>query len=198
MVAVLNLLEQMTRLLDLEVTDNSNPDNSNDSNNEPASSSSDDLTPLTSLSPMCGRDLNMPCLDILLSENVLAHVLATSRMPIDAKHVDRLQMQQLILYETLLGSSAHAQTLLSYQPFLKPMLELLNQFNSHNKGSNGKSKTTSKDTEVHLVLLVNILCKKLMENIELLDFFFRASAHDDVSNGTESILLQTFVHPTIR
>lgn len=28
------------------------------------------------------RDQSLPCLDILLSENVLSHVLATSRMPV--------------------------------------------------------------------------------------------------------------------
>lgn len=100
MVAVLNLLDQMTRLLDLEMAspsshatphDSTTPwppasrtmggTSSGDPSPTPSSESSPDSTPLTSLSPLC-RDLRLPCLDLLLSENVLAHILATSRMPV--------------------------------------------------------------------------------------------------------------------
>ena len=69
-----------------------------------------------------------PCLDILLSENILSHVLGSSRMPITPDQQDSLRLEQLKLYETLLDqSSARAQSLLSHQPFLKPLLELLNE-----------------------------------------------------------------------
>ena len=40
-----------------------------------------------------------------------------------------MRLQQLKLYETLLGGSAErARQLLSHQPFLRPLLDLLNQF----------------------------------------------------------------------
>ena len=40
-----------------------------------------------------------------------------------------MRLQQLKLYETLLGGTAErARQLLSHQPFLRPLLDLLNQF----------------------------------------------------------------------
>ena len=45
------------------------------------------------------------------------------------EHADQMRLQQLKLYETLLGGSAErARQLLSHQPFLRPLLDLLNQF----------------------------------------------------------------------
>ena len=45
------------------------------------------------------------------------------------EHADQMRLQQLKLYETLLGGSADkARQLLSHQPFLRPLLDLLNQF----------------------------------------------------------------------
>ena len=42
-----------------------------------------------------------------------------------------MRLQQLKLYETLLGGSAErARQLLSHQPFLRPLLDLLNQFSA--------------------------------------------------------------------
>ncbi len=99
-------------------------------------------------------------------------------------------MQQLVLYETLLGSASRSRPqtqgcapllLLSHQPFLKPMLQLLKEFEAgmEDVSSSPASPTAalfaSKDTQMHLVLLLNILCKRLMENVDLLDLFFHAS-----------------------
>ena len=70
-----------------------------------------------------------PCIDLLLSENVLSHTLAASRMPVSPEHQDAMRYQQLKVYETLLsGSSERARALLSNQAFLRPLLDLLNQF----------------------------------------------------------------------
>lgn len=229
MVAVLNLLDQMTRLLDLEMAspsshatphDSTTPwppasrtmggTSSGDPSPTPSSESSPDSTPLTSLSPLC-RDLRLPCLDLLLSENVLAHILATSRMPIDDCHSDELRRQQLVLYETLLGSD-QAPTLLTHQPFLKPLLELLHQFDQEQTAATSSSAysssscslapmTISRDTEVHLVLLLNQLCKRLMENMDLLDLFFHASnpepdlePESEDSEPTRFLIFSILVH----
>ena len=56
-------------------------------------------------------------------------------MQIEAQHADQLRNQQLILYETLLRST-QAQTLLSHQPFIRPLIDLLNQFDNGGGGSN--------------------------------------------------------------
>ena len=46
-----------------------------------------------------------------------------------AEHQDAMRYQQLKLYETLLsGSSDRARSLMSNQSFLRPLLDLLNQF----------------------------------------------------------------------
>ena len=69
-----------------------------------------------------------PCLDILLTENILSHVLAASRMPISQDQQDQLRLEQLKMYEVLLDqTSARARSLLGHQPFLRPLLEVLNE-----------------------------------------------------------------------
>ena len=80
-------------------------------------------------------------------------------LQIEAQHADQLRNQQLILYETLLRST-QAQTLLSHQPFIRPLIDLLNQFDN---GGGGGSKnnhsprtlSSSTETEFHLVVLLN-------------------------------------------
>ena len=84
-------------------------------------------------------------------------------MQIEAQHADQLRNQQLILYETLLRST-QAQTLLSHQPFIRPLIDLLNQFDN---GGGGGSKnnhsprtlSSSTETEFHLVVLLNQVCE---------------------------------------
>lgn len=72
--AVVNLLAQMTSLLQSELEgQDSLPDENAVLNH---GSSSD---PLDS---MMARESKTPCLDLLLSDNILSHVLATSRMPV--------------------------------------------------------------------------------------------------------------------
>ena len=80
---------------------------------------------------------------------------------IDAQHADQLRNQQLILYETLLRST-QAQTLLSHQPFIRPLLDLLNQFDNGGGGSgknhSPRTLSSSTETEFHLVVLLNQAC----------------------------------------
>ena len=82
MVAVLNLLDHMTSLLDLEleaergssqVGDEAAAVEAADSNGSGGGEPNLDSLPMV--------DRKMPCLDLLLSENILSHILATSRMP---------------------------------------------------------------------------------------------------------------------
>ena len=90
MVAVLNLLDHMTSLLDLELeaergssqvgdaaeATDAAVEAAADSNGGGGESGEPNLDSL----PMVDR--KMPCLDLLLSENILSHILATSRMPV--------------------------------------------------------------------------------------------------------------------
>ena len=80
-VAIINLLNQMTALLAMELsalTDESELPSLNDQYDSLLSSEPSSL------------GIN-PCLDILLSENILSHVLAASRMPITPDQQDQLR-----------------------------------------------------------------------------------------------------------
>ena len=123
-VAIINLLSQMTALISIELEALASLDNDEENSQLPSLNNKYDS--------LLGSEPNSlginPCLDILLSENILSHVLGSSRMPITPDQQDSLRLEQLKLYETLLDqSSARAQSLLSHQPFLKPLLELLNE-----------------------------------------------------------------------
>ena len=157
----MNLLDQMTTLISMEL-----------------SALEQDLVfdSLTKSDSLGGSEPSSlgtnPCLDILLSENVLTHVLAASRMPISPEHQDLLRLQQLKLYETLLDqSSSRAKSLLAHQPFLRPLLELLQEFCQNND----TQSSMSNETEIHLVMLLNQLCSRLQDNSDLLEVFFKPS-----------------------
>ncbi len=79
MVAVLNLLDQMTSLLQLELQAEETMAAMAAQEEEGQVESGLDLDrdPLDSM-----REPILPCLDLLLSDNILSHVLATSRMPV--------------------------------------------------------------------------------------------------------------------
>ena len=81
-------------------------------------------------------------------------------------------------------SSARARSLLSHQPFLKPLLELLNEC--------CRGEIMCNDSETHLVMLLNQLCSRLQDNPALLEVFFKP---DDNENKfiIFSILLR-FLH----
>ena len=174
-VAVINLLNQMTALLAMELSALS------DESDLP--SLNDQYDSLLSSEPS-SLGIN-PCLDILLSENILSHVLAASRMPITPDQQDQLRLEQLKLYEVLLDqSSARARSLLSHQPFLKPLLEVLNECCT----SEYKMCNESQD---HLVMLLNQLCSRLRDNIELVEIFFRSS--DNNLKGKEKFVIFTIL-----
>ncbi len=70
--AVLRLLDQMIELLQLELATEA----------EDVLSSLEDEGDSNPDDPLSLSDSNSPCLDILLSENIPAHILAASRMPV--------------------------------------------------------------------------------------------------------------------
>ena len=71
-VAVVNLLDQMIALLQMELA--TEAEDVLNSLEDEGDSNPDD--------PLSLSDSNSPCLDILLSENIPAHILAASRMPV--------------------------------------------------------------------------------------------------------------------
>lgn len=77
MVAVLNLLDQMTSLLQLELEAEEALARGEEGEESGSAGLHLDRDPLDSL-----REPLLPCLDLLMSENILSHILATSRMPV--------------------------------------------------------------------------------------------------------------------
>lgn len=156
-VAVINLLNQMTALLALELAALS------DESDLPSLGSSNQYDSLLGSEPS-SLGIN-PCLDILLTENILSHVLAASRMPISQDQQDQLRLEQLKMYEVLLDqTSARARSLLGHQPFLKPLLEVLNELSQSEKLCN--------ESQDHLVMLLNQLCSRLRDSMEMIEVFF--------------------------
>ncbi len=83
MVAVLNLLDQMTSLLDLEMeADKRLRDEEGDAAAADAATEASESNGAPTLDSLPIVDRRLPCLDLLLSENIPSHVLATSRMPV--------------------------------------------------------------------------------------------------------------------
>lgn len=118
-VAVINLLNQMTALLALELAALADESDLPSLNNQYDSLLGSEPSSL---------GIN-PCLDILLSENILSHVLASSRMPITTEQQDQLRLEQLKMYEVLLDqSSARARSLLGKKFWLISCLFIFIQF----------------------------------------------------------------------
>lgn len=84
------------------------------------------------------------------------------------------------------------------------MLELLHFFqdasaDSSNSGDKGTTPSSSADTDLHLVLVLNQLSKSLLENLDLLRFFFMADEEVHSKSCTDGqfmifSLLVTFLH----
>jgi hypothetical protein len=84
LVAVVNLLAQMTTLLQLELEAAEQMAKAVQDNDQCDQTTLclDSRDPLDSL-----QEPVLPCLDVLLSENILFHVLATSRMPVSSDYL---------------------------------------------------------------------------------------------------------------
>ncbi|KAJ3640075.1 hypothetical protein Zmor_003393 [Zophobas morio] len=119
------------------------------------------------------------CLEYMLGENILDKLFEWGVRA--GKFKDAVRCEQLKLYEVLISRSRHV--LLVHEPFLRPMLKLLNSC---------KDELFSKDIEKLLVDLLNQLCALLMQNIDLIDLFFQRSENN--TRFIIFILLIPFVH----
>lgn len=119
------------------------------------------------------------CLEHLISENILDKLFEWGIRT--GKYTNAVRLEQLKLYETLVSQSRHL--LLVHEPFLRPMLKLLQSC---------QGEVFPKDVEKRLVTLLYQLCVLLMQNVDLLDLFFSR----DQSNSKFIIfsLLIPFVH----
>lgn len=121
------------------------------------------------------------CLDFLLSENLLDKLFAWSMHT--GRYGNAIRLEQLKLYELLVSQSRHQ--LLVHEPFIRPLLRLL---------ASCAGEVFPVELEKRLVVLLNQLCVSLMQNIELLDLFFYASADQGPAKFLIFTLLIPFVH----
>lgn len=111
------------------------------------------------------KNVNAPCLEYSLSENVLDKLYEWGQSTGRYSHAVRLEL--LKLFELLVSHSRHQ--LLVHEPFLRPLLKLL---------GSSQDEIYPHDVEKRLVILLNQLCVLLMQNVDLLDlFFFSTTQH---------------------
>nr|XP_012233119.1 PREDICTED: UPF0518 protein CPIJ015043-like isoform X2 [Linepithema humile] len=103
-----------------------------------------------------------PCLEYLLSENLLLKLYNWSKLT--GRFNVAVRVEQMKLYELLV---VHNGALLAHEPITRPLLRLLEDCGNDIMPS---------DVEKKLVVLLNQLCVALMQNISLLDLFFHPTA----------------------
>lgn len=118
-----------------------------------------------------GQQPPAPCLEFLLSENLLDKLYEWSLTT--GRYANAVRLEQLKLYELLVSHSRHQ--LLVHEPFLRPLLKLL---------ASCQNEIFPHDVGKRLVILLNQLCVVLMQNVHLLDLFFCSAGQQ--SNGTNS------------
>ncbi|OAD54158.1 hypothetical protein WN48_08288 [Eufriesea mexicana] len=103
-----------------------------------------------------------PCLEYLLSENLLVKLYDWNRH--SGRFNNAVRLEQLKLYELLVS---HSGTLLAHEPVARPLLRLLEDC---------ANDIMPLEIEEKLVVLLNQLCVALMQNMALLDLFFHPTA----------------------
>lgn len=106
-----------------------------------------------------GHQPSAPCLEFMLSENLLDKLYEWSALT--GQYANSVRLEQLKLYELLVSHSRHQ--LLVHEPFLRPLLKLL---------ASCQNEIFSPEVGKRLVILLNQLCVVLMQNVHLLDLFF--------------------------
>lgn len=118
-----------------------------------------------------GHQPSAPCLEFMLSENLLDKLYEWSLTT--GQYTNAVRLEQLKLYELLVSHSRHQ--LLVHEPFLRPLLKLL---------ASCQNEIFPHDVGKRLVILLNQLCVVLMQNVHLLDLFFCSTQqHGQQSNG---------------
>jgi hypothetical protein len=110
------------------------------------------------------RNAPGPIMELLLKENILGTLLEWSLQC--EEYAVPLKLEQLKIYE-LLFSHSHLK-LWGHRVLLKPLLELVSSC----------KRTANVEVEKRLVVLLNQLCVSLMQDMELLNLFFRLVACD--------------------
>ncbi|XP_063232931.1 FHIP family protein AAEL005291-like isoform X2 [Bacillus rossius redtenbacheri] len=123
----------------------------------------DQMANLLLLDLRAGSEGQAPCLEFLLSENLLDCLFRWSVHT--GRYANAVRLQQLKLYELLLASCR--SQLLSHEPLVRPLLKLL---------ASCEGECLPVELERRLVVLLNQLCVSLAHNVELLDLFFCAPA----------------------
>ncbi|XP_073959855.1 FHIP family protein AGAP011705-like isoform X2 [Choristoneura fumiferana] len=124
------------------------------------------------------------CLEHLLSENLLDKLYEWGNCT--GKYENAVRLEQLKLYGILV--SHYGSQVLAAEPFLRPILKLLNGF---------RNELTPINLENQLVSVLNQLCVVLMQNIKFIDLFFLTNHTNDNEPTADFIisrLLLTFVH----
>uniref|UniRef100_A0A1B6LZW6 FHF complex subunit HOOK-interacting protein C-terminal domain-containing protein n=1 Tax=Graphocephala atropunctata TaxID=36148 RepID=A0A1B6LZW6_9HEMI len=122
-----------------------------------------------------------PCLEFLLSENLLDKLFSWSTQT--GRYGNALKLEQIRLYETLV-SHLHAQ-LLIHESFQRPLQALL---------SSCVGQLFSVEVEKRLVGLLNQLCVCLVQHTQLLTLFFEEAKDDQPARFTIFSLLIHYVH----
>ncbi|KAJ8971943.1 hypothetical protein NQ317_013840 [Molorchus minor] len=128
---------------------------------------------------LCMSVSSSRCLEYLLTENILDRLFEWSIR--SGRYTNAVRCEQLKLYEMLISQSRHV--LLVHEPFLRPMIKLLNSC---------EGEVFSKEVEKLLVDLLNQLSALLMQNMEFIELFFQEERN--VSKFIIFSLLIPFVH----
>ncbi|XP_077285417.1 FHIP family protein GJ17503-like isoform X2 [Arctopsyche grandis] len=163
--AVVNHLEYLATLLLLEIRQISGQDDANESSNATFGSSG-------------------PCLDQLLSENLLDKLYEWGNS--SGRYMNVVRLEQIKLYSLLVQH--FGKQLLCAEPFLRPLLKLLCSF---------RVDITTPDLEGKLICLLGQICVVLMQNPHFVDLFFFPPPQDDRKEQSQFVpvtLLLTHVH----
>lgn len=104
-----------------------------------------------------------PLLDFLFVESILDKVFQWSEVSGEWKYV--MYLEQLKLYELLISQLCQGDMILFQQPFLQPLIRLLNALSSNSNFS----LINFVEIEKRLVLLLNTLCVAITQNTKLLE-----------------------------
>ncbi|CAB4066761.1 unnamed protein product [Lepeophtheirus salmonis] len=82
------------------------------------------------------EQLGYPCLQLIMKENIPAHILGTSRMPVHIDLQEKLQLHLLRLYLTIFEKPSIFESFLPCESISKPLFELLSELDENNNNNN--------------------------------------------------------------
>ncbi|XP_040570381.1 FHIP family protein v1g243165 isoform X1 [Lepeophtheirus salmonis] len=137
------------------------------------------------------EQLGYPCLQLIMKENIPAHILGTSRMPVHIDLQEKLQLHLLRLYLTIFEKPSIFESFLPCESISKPLFELLSELDENNNNNNindamnqnlnFSSKNCVNDLQV--INLMSQICGELMCNESLL-YLFQESDSTKISKNS--------------